>query len=424
MLNRIILVAIALAITSTTVVGSALSSADDKEPKTVGPELIVNGSFESCTPNFDGPWYTFRAPSHDIHGWSVGLKDVDVHQSPPFQAPNGRRYVDLNGDNNGSVRQQIKTEPGATYLLSFYMSTNPDGGPTPRPMYVRAAGQTKSFSPRTSEGASRENSQWHTYSREFMARELTTTVELGSLVPTEHFGAIIDNVSVKKLNVPLKSVATKAADKLADPFPDFSSVESRLQESVRSALRQQFIDLRPDGNFQPNEPVTRADFVRWLVRIRRLPVVATVSQSFADVPPGYPDNIYIEAAAKEKLVLPVEEGDKVLFKPEEHITRQNFAEMYCTFAGKEETAEKLSDEQIEKDLHYSSSGDVSQTWKDIANIGDTERRWIAFTQRGGILSQAFDVDPAAKLDQQRMLSPEKTVTRAEAVNILMILYGQ
>lgn len=392
------------------------ASSKPLESKTIGPELIVNGSFEQCTPDFDGPWYSFPAPSTAIAGWTVGLADVDLHQAPAFQVLHGRRYVDLNGYNNGSIRQQINTEPGASYLISFYMTTNPDGGSVYRPMYVRAGKQTKSFSPRT-EGASRENSQWGTYTMEFTATEAKTVIEFASKVPAGVHGAVIDNVSVKKID-PSK---VQKVDPNQSPFADFTTTPQRLQDSLRLATRNQIVDA--GTNFLPNQPVTRVDFVKWLVRIRHLDEVSPKTPTYDDVPVSDVNYKYVETATKEKLVNDFDEEDETLFKPQQNITRENFAELYCIFTGKHESAEKLSAEQLDKDLRVSSVGEGGQTFSDLQSIPEASRRWVACAQRDGILFSTFGIDPCAKAEESRAFSFGAPVTRAEALQALVKLYG-
>ena len=114
-----------------------------------------------------------------------------------------------------------------------------------------------------------------------------------------------------------------------------------------------------------------------------------------------------------------------VFKPEQFITRQEFAVMYGTFSGKRGRAEKLSKADIDNYLRYnvaqSSFGTLA--YKDVGDVDDWAKKWVAVSQQAGVLDQCFDASPYQSDKDKTYLRPQEKMTRAEAVNILVKLYG-
>lgn len=65
------------------------------------------------------------------NGWTVTGNSVDLigsyWQAPPA-SPSGSGSVDLDGNAPGGIQQTINNIAPGTYILSFYLSGNPDGG--------------------------------------------------------------------------------------------------------------------------------------------------------------------------------------------------------------------------------------------------------------------------------------------------------
>ena len=99
--------------------------------------------------------------------------------------------------------------------------------------------------------------------------------------------------------------------------------------------------------------------------------------------------------------------------------------MYGTFSGKRGRAEALSKDDIEKYLRYNPAQSQFQdlTFKDAGDVDDWARKWVAVANQAGVLEQCFDVNPYATEEEKRYLHPQQMMTRAEAVNILVKLYG-
>lgn len=218
-----------------------------------------------------------------------------------------------------------------------------------------------------------------------------------------------------------------ATSKPADSFTDLTATESRLQSSLSRAAEAGILDPTQDKKFRPNDPVTRADFTRWMVRVRQIPTETPEAQTYSDVDPANSYYKDIEGASKAMMVQGYTTKDKTQkeFKPEQFITRQEFAVMYGTFSGKRGRAETLDKDGIEKYLTYNPSTSAFEqlTYKDVGDVDDWARKWVAVAHQAGVLEQCFDINPYASTDDKKYLHPQQKMTRAEAVNILVKLYG-
>lgn len=210
-------------------------------------------------------------------------------------------------------------------------------------------------------------------------------------------------------------------------FTDLSAAETRLQQNVNKAADAGILDPTKDNKFRPNDPVTRADFTRWMVRIRQVDPYIAPAQSYTDVDPYHPYYTDIEGATRKSMVqgYTMKGTPQKEFKPDQFITRQEFAVLYCTFSGKRGRAEKMSQPDIEKYLRYDpeKSRYSDSTYKDEGDVDDWAKRWVAVAHQAGVLEESFDCNPYDSSDEKKYFNPQKKMTRAEAVNILVKLYG-
>lgn len=159
--------------------------------------LVENGSFEFG----DGP------PTHkrsirlgegftNVHSWLVVSGNVDWN-GPYYRAYEGVRSLDLSGDQPGQVAQTISTVPGREYLLTFWLSGNPEGQPL-KTMEVRVGQAVHKFSYDTAKlGAIPTDQKWRRHSFTFKAESEETRITLASTTPG-HYGPFIDQVEVSR----------------------------------------------------------------------------------------------------------------------------------------------------------------------------------------------------------------------------------
>lgn len=157
--------------------------------------LLTNGSFETGI-NPGGYTTLNGGDSASISGWTVGSHSVDYIGSY-WQAGQGNRSIDLNGDGLGAIAQQFfATIVGQTYNISFMLAGNPDGGPVNKTVDVIVnGGVPQSFSFNTT-GYSAVNMGWSTESFNFVAGINLSSIAFQSTTTTNgpYYGPAIDNV--------------------------------------------------------------------------------------------------------------------------------------------------------------------------------------------------------------------------------------
>ncbi len=94
------------------------------------------------------------------------------------------------------------------------------------------------------------------------------------------------------------------------------------EDRIGEMLDRNIITLGADQQFNPNEPVTRAQFVAWLIAARGLPLVRPEPPAFADLPPTSEFAQAVEAAVAYGIVpgggtfrpqAPLVRGDALIF---------------------------------------------------------------------------------------------------------------
>lgn len=167
-------------------------------PLYTGPNLLTNGSFEDGPePDAGGPGFTpMEAGTDQIPGWKITRGSVD-YIGPYWQHADGRRSIDLNGNEPGAIAQTFATTPGKKYRLTFSMAGNNCGGDTtPKTMTVIAAGNQTEFSFDVT-SRSYTDMGWQTKTWEFTATEAQTTLEFTSTTDaTPACGPALDRVVV------------------------------------------------------------------------------------------------------------------------------------------------------------------------------------------------------------------------------------
>ncbi|HET9342316.1 MAG TPA: choice-of-anchor C family protein [Candidatus Eremiobacteraceae bacterium] len=170
------------------------ADAVDATAKPCGPNLIANGSFEKgSTP---GEWLTIKAGSSDLDGWTVSKGTVDI-VGTLWPASDGDRSIDLDGTSFGAISQDVKTDPGKTYVVTFDFSGNAYGPPTIKTMQLSAGDDSTQLSFDVSKRPYRSMG-WQTHTWRFVAKGKSTTIEFESLDTVNgYYGPLIDNVHVQ-----------------------------------------------------------------------------------------------------------------------------------------------------------------------------------------------------------------------------------
>jgi choice-of-anchor C domain-containing protein len=160
--------------------------------------LILDGDFTS--PSGGGSFVTYNAGS--MGPWTVtGSVDlIGGYWQAPLLTPNGGS-VDLDGNNPGTISQTFSA--AGQYLLTFWLSGNPDGGNPTKTVDVSVGSGHKSYSYLT--GSNSHGSM--NYIEESLLFTATgpglTTLTFASLDDaTSPFGPVIGDVSVTATPLP------------------------------------------------------------------------------------------------------------------------------------------------------------------------------------------------------------------------------
>ncbi|MCE5242338.1 MAG: choice-of-anchor C family protein [Syntrophobacteraceae bacterium] len=163
--------------------------------------LITNGSFE----NGIDPGASFKTISgpdnSSITGWEILYGSVD-YIGGYWQAADGSRSLDMEGNSPSAIRQSINTVVGQHYLLTFYMAGNPDGLPSTKVLLTTADGTSQQFN-FTTTGHSKTNMGWALMTLYFTATGTETAITFADESGDPgYYGAALDNISVNAVPEP------------------------------------------------------------------------------------------------------------------------------------------------------------------------------------------------------------------------------
>jgi len=159
------------------------------------------------------------------------------------------------------------------------------------------------------------------------------------------------------------------------------------------------------GAFKPNAPISRAQFVRWLVKAnnvyfkdtpgKQIRLAKTGPAQFVDVPVNNPDFAYIQGLANAGYVIGT---DKTHFAPHRILTRE---ELVAIKAPVDEGGDiKMDTGMAEFDL---------QKYSDVKKIN---KHYVAAVAEDGTVRTTQNISRI--WGALRALSPQKPITRSEA----------
>lgn len=157
-------------------------------------QVIKNGSFEESPMDPPDNFLVLNTGSTAILHWTVGEGAGIDYVTGYWNSSNGKRSIDLNALDIGSISQVISTEIGKRYVVLFDFAGNPNCNkinPIKR-IRVSAANVQASYS-FDIQGKSNDNMGWKTDSFTFMATATTTILTFSSTVEG-NCGPAIDNV--------------------------------------------------------------------------------------------------------------------------------------------------------------------------------------------------------------------------------------
>jgi choice-of-anchor C domain-containing protein len=156
-----------------------------------------NGSFELGTTYASNVQFDqVNVGNTNITGWAVTAGNVD-YIITYWQAKDGTRSIDLNGNAAGTIAQTFDTIAGHTYQVEFWLSGNFVGAPTTKTVAVGATGNNTLqfdfdvFPP----VQTTTNMGWEQNFYNFTAQGSSTTLTFASLF-SGNYGPALDYVSI------------------------------------------------------------------------------------------------------------------------------------------------------------------------------------------------------------------------------------
>lgn len=159
--------------------------------------LVTNGDFESST--FSGGFTTYAAGSGSLASWTIEDGSVDLINTY-WAAASGNYSLDLSGNFDGIISQNLSTVVGQRYHVSFSMAGNPDDssdlvktiqvGLSQQPLYTFNVA-----------GKSHSNMGWETKGFDFIATATSSKLFFAGTQESA-YGAALDNISVTAVPEP------------------------------------------------------------------------------------------------------------------------------------------------------------------------------------------------------------------------------
>ncbi len=100
---------------------------------TVSANLVGNPGFE--TPGISGDWNTYYAGNGILVPWNIDAQSIDLIRDG-WDPASEDQSLDLSGNNRAIISQDISTQPGKFYQLSFAMAGNTYDAPNTKTVEV------------------------------------------------------------------------------------------------------------------------------------------------------------------------------------------------------------------------------------------------------------------------------------------------
>jgi hypothetical protein len=178
-----------------------------------------------------------------------------------------------------------------------------------------------------------------------------------------------------------------------DVEQDYEGKKHWARGQIVYATTLGIVEGYPDGNFYPNNPVTRGEFATWLAKVKKLPVSSLKSDVFFDVPKEHWRAPFIKAVTDAGYMASF---SKELFGIDEPITRREAADVAVKSEGLGIIAR------------------ITPLFRDVSQqeVGAAP---IYTAQEKGLV---IGVNPELPI-----YDPERAITRAEAATLISRFYG-
>lgn len=170
--------------------------------------IVTNGSFEVTPVSVSTTWDIFDS----IAGWKLvrGPKIEVQRNVRGWQSADGDQYLELDGDIDGpggtlgyedassAIYQDLVTEPGQTYLLTFAFSPRP--GVADNALEIRWDGTL--LGTLRADGSGLSTTNWAYFTYEVSTASAATRLEFGDVSASDSLGTFLDDVTVSAVPEP------------------------------------------------------------------------------------------------------------------------------------------------------------------------------------------------------------------------------
>jgi predicted nucleic acid-binding Zn-ribbon protein len=152
--------------------------------------IIINGSFEA--PQIGG-WRVYKS----IPGWNTSQgPGIEVQHGVAGKPQHGNQLVELDSHANTAIYQDVRTQAGKTYRLTFYFSARPGTRAGDNKLQVSWGGRVIAT---LDAGKGGSNTSWKAYSYVVSAGTNRTRLTFKDVGISNGLGTYIDNVSIKEI---------------------------------------------------------------------------------------------------------------------------------------------------------------------------------------------------------------------------------
>lgn len=205
------------------------------------------------------------------------------------------------------------------------------------------------------------------------------------------------NPSQNGIEAEINRSGTYFVDENPKSFPDVDDRDPELQQAVQFLASKGIVTGKENGNFEPDSPLTRAEFTAMLVRAFYA-LDETATESFSDVHPPQWHHPYIASSEKKHIVEGYPDGT---FKPDKTISREEMTAIGARY--------------LHEKKHYYYPANPEDYLNQFVDK-ETISNWAKPTMSLAVKQHLIDV-PANK-----RINAREAVTRGEAARMLYRLY--
>lgn len=199
----------------------------------------------------------------------------------------------------------------------------------------------------------------------------------------------------------------------------FADVQGVTGETEITQLAQLQVFAGDSGQFNPQQPITRAEFIRWLVRSnnaiykdspgKQIRLAESGQATFPDVPSTHPDFRYIQGMVNSGFAVGYEEN---MFRPDQPLTREEMIAIKAGFDGGGVLHDESQGERLNS-IYVPAWSDLNQISKQFYLSFNTEYSPLGNDNRVENVDRTFGAIKAFR--------PKAPVTRAEAAICMSVI---